>query len=597
MIKNLKKLKNISVFRIFIIFIINVYLESIYICLLSILYLFITSKKDLILFLIILILYILLINKTDFIKFGIVEYETENYYIINKLLYKTKINKSNNIFVGDIIKSINFVENNKTSDLKQNILFLNKDYIKLYSLNFKQKIYQYICKQNSFVKSYLLKTLYDINNYEEDYLINVSTITILNKIYKINNKLIIILILTLSIIFANQVKFLLFYIVFFLDIFNLDKDIKFIFKYIIILLINKNFIYNYSLIISFLFELYNYINIKVSFNQYLSIIQSMFFSSINIIYLFLYKFLIKFNLLLLIFILSSILFKIDISNIISFVDFLFNIIDKITIRGKINYFILIICLLINRIINNEYLKLIILYLLIISPFNSISNEVTFIDVGHGDAILIKSPFNNFNVLIDTGSKYNYYKLKKYLFSKSIYKIDYLIITHNDTDHNGNIENLVKDFIINKIITEGKDINKKYLSLNYLFLDNFNNDNDNSLVYELYLNDYSFIFTGDISKDVERILIKKYGNINYDVLKVSHHGSKTATSKYFLANILPKFAIISTSGQYNHPSKETINNLNNYLIEIFNTKEDGNISFYLGNLISFIKTDNEIILLK
>jgi len=219
-------------------------------------------------------------------------------------------------------------------------------------------------------------------------------------------------------------------------------------------------------------------------------------------------------------------------------------------------------------------------------------------VGQGDSILIRYPLSGNCILIDTGSSYNYYKLRKRLFAEGIYKIDYLILSHDDSDHNGNVENLSTDFNIGSIITEGKDIEFGNIFLDYLETGTYDNDNDNSLVYYLEINNVSFLFTGDISDDVERVLIQKYGPLSVDVLKVSHHGSYTATSPYFISNILPSYAVISTSGMYNHPHYTVINTLKRYLVHYFITKESGTVSFYFSRFVDFIKTDkNEFVIIR
>lgn len=120
---------------------------------------------------------------------------------------------------------------------------------------------------------------------------------------------------------------------------------------------------------------------------------------------------------------------------------------------------------------------------------------------------------------------------------------------------------------------------------------FENDNQNSLIHYCEIDGYKFLFTGDIDKHVEQILVKNTDLNNIDVLKVAHHGSNTSSSEFFIRNILPRFAIISTSGQYNHPSLSTIQTLSDYKADIYITKDSGNITFYFTKLIDFIKTSH------
>ena len=176
-----------------------------------------------------------------------------------------------------------------------------------------------------------------------------------------------------------------------------------------------------------------------------------------------------------------------------------------------------------------------------------------------------------------------------ILSNNEYKIDYLIISHDDEDHNGNIENLQKDFRIGEIIETGKEFSFRSINYHYLYLGDFKDDNDNSLVYLLRIDDYDFLFTGDLSKQVENKIYEKYGPLKIDFLKVSHHGSYTGTSPYLIGNILPEYAIISTNGKYDHPSSETLDTLERYMVRYFITKYTGNVDIYFSGLLDFIKT--------
>lgn len=264
-------------------------------------------------------------------------------------------------------------------------------------------------------------------------------------------------------------------------------------------------------------------------------------------------------------------------------------------NGKINYFLLIIYILIIYLFKpKDIFKSILLIIMIISPLNNPIPHVSFIDVGQGDSILIHTGLTNFNVLIDTGSTYNYSKLNRYLKKEGIHKIDYLIISHEDSDHSGNISNICNDFIVENIVLNGKDIIYNDLNLKYLDLKNTNNDiNDNSLVYYLNYHNVDFLFTGDISSNIENNINNIYKIGDIDVLKVSHHGSNSASSRRFVSSLLPRFSIISTSGAYGHPSKDTLSILQAYMSNIYITKDDGTVSFYLLDFINFVVSNNKI----
>ena len=76
--------------------------------------------------------------------------------------------------------------------------------------------------------------------------------------------------------------------------------------------------------------------------------------------------------------------------------------------------------------------------------------------------------------------------------------------------------------------------------------------------------------------VEKELINKYNLTNIEFLKIGHHGSKTSSSEYFVKKVKPKYSVISVglNNKYNHPSKETINNLSDSTI--YRTDYDGTI---------------------
>ena len=88
--------------------------------------------------------------------------------------------------------------------------------------------------------------------------------------------------------------------------------------------------------------------------------------------------------------------------------------------------------------------------------------------------------------------------------------------------------------------------------------------------------YSYLFTGDTTSEIEKLILKE--NIDVDVLKVAHHGSKYSSSLEFLKKATPSYAIISVgkNNSYNHPSSETINNLKKYTNNIYLTSELGTI---------------------
>lgn len=368
---------------------------------------------------------------------------------------------------------------------------------------------------------------------------------------------------------------------------------------ILMIFVNPYSIYSYRFIIPMLIRMIFIFKKNDSFFNIMVIIQSLFFFEVKPLQIITFKYylMIVYGLLFI-----SIL-NLWITPLNILVDLFYfltinlkNVID-ISIRGKINIIILVIYLFFRYFFKNIYVRSVFLISILLLNVSNIAGTVTFIDVGQGDSILIRAPFNSFNILIDTGSKYSYYKLDRTLKAYGIKNIDALIITHEDSDHSGNLDNLSHDYFIDMIISDHGDYINDFFYLKSLNDNTHDNDNDNSLVFLMRYHDLSFLFTGDISKKTEMEIIRKEF-FSADVLKVSHHGSKTGTSLEFLKAVNPEIAVISTNGMYNHPASEVTDLLKQFNIAIFSTKEEGNISFYFTNIIDFIKcSDGEFVIIR
>ena len=293
---------------------------------------------------------------------------------------------------------------------------------------------------------------------------------------------------------------------------------------------------------------------------------------------------------------------------------------------KMSIFIVIVLLLLIILMKNnkKYFLVFLAILIFVKCSCNLKNyyQIIYLDVGQGDSTLLISPFNNNVVMIDTGGKIKYaqdnwkksnktYNLSdntiKYLKSQGITKIDHLILSHGDYDHMGEAINLVENFKVEKVIFncgEFNDLEKEliyaldkkkipYYSCieelniddNKLFFINnkdYDNENDNSSVIYTELNNHKFLFMGDAGVEVEEDLIEKYNLNDIDVLKVGHHGSNTSSSKIFINNIKPKYAIISVgkNNRYGHPKSSVLDTLSNS--KIYRTDLDGSIMFKINN---------------
>jgi len=261
----------------------------------------------------------------------------------------------------------------------------------------------------------------------------------------------------------------------------------------------------------------------------------------------------------------------------------------------------------------------------VSPYFRTSGSVTFIDVGQGDAILIRLPYEKGVYLIDTGGtisvKKEAWQKKKHEFSvgydillpflqkEGIRKIDKLIVTHGDTDHMGAAKELLSSITVGEIVfgkkredavleKELKQIAKeKNIRINIVGegdrwqVDEAiftvlspdggeKGDNDSSIVLWAKLGGVTWLFTGDLEEKGERRIVEQYPELRADILKAGHHGSKTSSSYAFLQLIQPQKAIISAGehNRYGHPHQQVLARLLELDIEIWRTDKQGAISY-------------------
>lgn len=245
-----------------------------------------------------------------------------------------------------------------------------------------------------------------------------------------------------------------------------------------------------------------------------------------------------------------------------------------------------------------------------------SNEllVYFIDVGQADAIYIKD--NDENMLIDAGNNTDGKLLVNYLKGLGVTSFKYVVGTHAHEDHIGGMDNIINNFKINTFYMPdaistsktfedvldalesnkvafntpkiGDTFNLKKAMFEVLSLGTDTSDlNDTSIVLKMTYNNTCTLFMGDASSAVEKNLLDK--NINCDVLKVGHHGSKYSSSEAFIKAVKPTYGIIMVGkdNKYGHPTEKTLQTLQKYNVNIHRTDEEGTIIMKIkGDTISF-----------
>ena len=255
----------------------------------------------------------------------------------------------------------------------------------------------------------------------------------------------------------------------------------------------------------------------------------------------------------------------------------------------------------------KYIFIVISILSIIIIFNQIPKnlKIHFVDVGQGDCTFIITPKNK-TILIDGGgSELGIFDVGKntlvpYILDRGYTKIDYIIISHFDSDHVGGLLTVIEELKVGQVvISKQREDSKNYKRFkdilkekkvkvivvgvgdtlkieNDLYIDILwpNNSklisenvlNNNSIVCKLYYKGFSMLFTGDIEEIAERRILQEYKNnlenLNATILKVGHHGSKTSSIQEFIESIRPRVALIGVgkNNNFGHPNDYVLERL-------------------------------------
>lgn len=239
-------------------------------------------------------------------------------------------------------------------------------------------------------------------------------------------------------------------------------------------------------------------------------------------------------------------------------------------------------------------------------------QVYYLNVGQGDSVLIRTPDNQ-DILIDGGpDKAVLSELGKYLpfWDRDI---ELMLLTHPHEDHIAGLIPVLNQYQVNKILyndvayennnfAEFEKIiqDKKIDTASFVYGDKINlapdiylesvypfgnsdlnaieNINNTSLVSRLVYKENEFIFTGDAEQETEQIILDNQINIQADVLKVGHHGSKTASIEAFLDAVKPSQAVIScgVGNKFKHPHFITLYKFQQRDYTIWRTDEDGTV---------------------
>ena len=235
-----------------------------------------------------------------------------------------------------------------------------------------------------------------------------------------------------------------------------------------------------------------------------------------------------------------------------------------------------------------------------------SVNINFLYVGQGDSCVITKDKTAYiidcggNPLSDIGKDTGKYRIMPFLEYCGVKKVAAVFISHTDTDHIKGLFDMLGNVDIGEIyISDMADKNENYNTLMqysqkyavpvktlktgdkptfgdisfevlYPFEQNEDKNNDNSMVLRFEHGENSVLFTGDISKKAEKQLLES--NIDTDVLKLAHHGSKNSNCDEFIEAVSPRLAVAfaGKNNQFHHPSRETLQRLNEHNVPVYAT---------------------------
>ncbi|MCH8283200.1 MAG: DNA internalization-related competence protein ComEC/Rec2 [Chloroflexi bacterium] len=255
-------------------------------------------------------------------------------------------------------------------------------------------------------------------------------------------------------------------------------------------------------------------------------------------------------------------------------------------------------------------------------------EVTFFDVGHGDAVLIKTPSGR-TILVDGGPDPRL--LTRGLSRRLPFwyrRIDLMVLTHPERDHVAGLSAVLERYDVRRVLdpglagdnatyeawlqavrqqgiprtiaSAGQRIVVGEVTLDVLhpparrLMGTPSDTNNNSVVLRLSYGRVSFLLTGDIQAIAETYLVGQDAELDSVVLKVAHHGSDTSSTGRFLEAVHPVAAVITVDaeGRYGHPTAAVVQRLEGLVPRetLFNTALDGAIRFRTDGNRLWVTTD-------
>lgn len=237
-------------------------------------------------------------------------------------------------------------------------------------------------------------------------------------------------------------------------------------------------------------------------------------------------------------------------------------------------------------------------------------RVHVLDVGKADAILLES--QGCTALLDAGTGAHGERVVDYLARCGITSLDFLIMSHPDSDHVGGMAWVLREVPVGTFLEgegwEGRgDLCQEYWDTKALLeghgvpvrtvaageslsfgegelqvlgpVNRYEDANNGSLVMKLVCSGFSALFCGDIEKEAELDLVKSGQDLSAVLLKVPHHGSSTSSTKRFIQAVSPQLAVVSVGLDNNGlPRQEPLARLGRTGAKVFRTDLDGTLVF-------------------
>ena len=234
-------------------------------------------------------------------------------------------------------------------------------------------------------------------------------------------------------------------------------------------------------------------------------------------------------------------------------------------------------------------------------------QVTFFDVAQGDAIFIETRQGH-QILIDGGPNNAVVEKLGQALPFADKSLDLVVLTHPDADHITGLVGVLEAYDVENVLWTGMEKETNIFAswqaalrqeganiwlvadpqvirwsqssqerIDVLYAaDQTAEVNDTSVVTKLVFGETSFLFPGDITSKIEQEMLQENIDIDADILKIPHHGSKYSSSENFLAAVSPQLAVIQVgkNNTYGHPTPEVLKRLGR--IPILRTDQNGDI---------------------